>query len=32
MIYDKIYLRDGHPDVFLETYIAEHPVDRKENI
>lgn len=23
MKYEKIYLRDGHPDVFLETYIAD---------
>ena len=29
MTYDKIYLREGHPDVFLETYIAE-PVGAKK--
>ncbi|MBQ6849382.1 MAG: alpha/beta hydrolase, partial [Clostridia bacterium] len=29
MTYDKIYLREGHPDVFLETYIAE-PVGGKK--
>lgn len=29
MKYDKIYLREGHPDVFLETYIADSVIGLK---